>query len=146
MKNKQNLQSVNKEKINFVAVSKQCNTLGVLPQIIADKKVFQEMTYNERRKFYKSIQNELSAEELLSDNMIKLLLLYPDNYLQRYVKDEDKWHLWCGVLEHCLVESITYSLQIFQNTYQFLHNKLSVAEKRKKELQKCYENYLISKN
>lgn len=133
--------------MEHLQTSKTVNKKRELPLIIADKKVFAEMTTLERRAFYKSIDDTIDDPKLKrSQNLYKLMCLYPEERLisaftEGKFKDETKWRIYVAVLEHCLYEHLLNSLPTFQEAHKAYTIEMKRAEKRIFEIQADIKKY-----
>jgi hypothetical protein len=148
MKDKQNSQGVNENNLDFRTLSRTINKTGVLPAIIADGTVFNGMSNNERSRFYRKVDELIpDRADKRSASTIKIYCLYPEAKLNNaFVRedgraDEDSWHLWVGVLEHALIESIAHNLETFDKEFAKLHHEYMTVKKRKEELEEAYQKY-----
>lgn len=140
MKNKQ------EKQVDWYKVSRQTNRLGTLPPILADKKVFAEMTNNERVIFYKHVQDTLPVEYWVKKNMIQLWCLYPEKHLRSETlkpngKRARRWFTIVAVLEHVLTESVTKTMIVLSDKKQELVKRLDRINKRLTQLNTQYEIY-----
>lgn len=128
---------------------------GQLPQIIANKVTFGEMTVPERREFYKLVNKTLKENNAkpLSGDYIKALLLYPEKRINNILKSrnhalgsikekEKKWHLYVSVLTICLNIHAKIYLPFYEESYEVLTCEASRAKKRSLQLRKVVNSYI----
>jgi hypothetical protein len=135
--------------MNYSQNQQTVNESKNLPPIISDKKVFSEMTTPERRILYGLINKSLAGVDkklCRSQDLYKAMLLYPETrlnqaFLSNERADENKWHIYVSVLEHCLFEHLMTSLENFQNKHKDLTVEMDRAEARIISMQKDIEKY-----
>ena len=128
-------------------IKKTVYEIGTLPAIIADKKVFAEMTRAERTVFYKNVNEALQEKEYQkSQDLYKAMCLYPEKrlnkaYLEKKFKDEKKWQLYVSVLAYALYEHISIHLDKWQDEYKHYTAERNRAKKRMESLQADIKKY-----
>jgi len=136
--------------MNNLQNKKIVNETGVLPAIIADKKVFEEMTKGERSQFYISVNKIIAGidhKRKRTRDLYKMMCLYPEvrlnqAFLENHFKNESSWHFYVNVLEHCLYEHLMTSLNSFQELHKKYMVEMGRAEKRIEAMQEDLNKYL----